>query len=110
MPASKADIQTFLADVRNGIDAGKFVPICRKKNMDTLAILGISWSDAKSEIYGLTAANYISGPEIDRDRPTTDNLWKFKKDVLNHIIYIKLKVEYQVDGRVKVVSFHIDGA
>lgn len=110
MPASKSDIQALLADVRKSIDAGRFIPVCRLKNMNTLALLGITWKDAKDEIYGLTDANYVSGPEIDRNYPNSDKLWIFKKIVLNHVIYIKFKVEYQKNGDVRVVSFHIDGA
>ena len=77
--------------------------------MNTLAQLGLTWDDAKAEIYGLTAADYVSGPETDRDYPSSDKFWKFKKVVSNCLIYIKLKVEYQKNGDVRVVSFHIDG-
>lgn len=77
--------------------------------MNTLAILGITWEDAKEEIYNLTPADFIQGPDVDRDRPSTDYFWKFKKVVLGHLIYIKIKVLYQTDHSVKAVSFHIDG-
>ena len=48
------------------------------------------------------------GPEQDRDRKESDYFWIFKKKISWQVIYIKFKVEYQIDGGVKVVSFHID--
>lgn len=109
MQATPADIQKLLSDMRYGLDNRVFIPICRKKNLDTLAQLGLTWDDAKDEIYGLTVSDYVSGPDIDRDYPSSDKFWKFKKVVSNCLIYIKLKVEYQINGDVRVVSFHIDG-
>ena len=45
------DIEKVLSDRRLAIDEGKFQPIKREKNKNTLSILGISWEDVKSEIY-----------------------------------------------------------
>lgn len=103
-----ADIEKILGDMRLAIDAGKFQPIPRQKNMNTLATLGISWEDAKAEIYGLTASEYFQGPEVDRDFPSTDLFWVFKKNIGGQVIYIKFKVLYLEDGSVRLVSFHID--
>ena len=103
-----ADIDKILADMRLAIDDGKFQPISRKKNLNTLAQLGITWDDVKDEIYELTAGDYFQGPETDRDYPGTDPFWMFKKSVSGKIIYIKFKVLYLNDGSVKLVSFHID--
>ena len=109
MRSSDSDICKFLSDMRLGIDKHSFIPVCRKKNITTLTTLGITWEDAKEEIYALTPQEYISGPDVDRDRPSSDMFWKFKKTILGKVIYIKLKVEYLSDGSVKVVSFHLDG-
>ena len=108
MAALITDIIKILTDMRNAIDNHKYNPVKRKKNLDTLAILGITWSDAIEEIYSLTSSDYDSGPEIDRNRPLGDSLWVFKKNVYGNLIYIKFKVEYQENGDVKVLSFHID--
>lgn len=102
------DIEKILGDMRSAIDSGKFQPIPRRKNMNTLARLGISWEDAKAEIYELTVSEYFQGPEVDRDFPSTDRFWMFKKNIDGQVIYIKFKVLYLEDGRVKVVGFHID--
>ena len=106
--ASSAEIQKALADMRTAIDSGKFQPINRTKNKDTLAALGLTWKDAKEEIYSLSERHYRRGPMEDRDDPETDFFWEFKKNVDGNVIYIKFKVMYQEDGRVKVVSFHLD--
>ena len=94
--------------MRSAIDAGKFQPMSRRKNMNTLAMLGISWKDAKSELYTLSAKDYYQGPEIDRDFPKEDLFWVFKKRIAGQVIYIKFKVLYQEDHGVKLVSFHLD--
>lgn len=75
-----------------------------------MTALGLTWEDAKEEIYSLKTQNYISGPEPDRNRPGSDMLWIFKKTVLGNVLYIKFKVEYLCDGSVKVISFHLDEA
>ncbi len=103
-----AAIQKILADMRTAIDSNKFQLVPRKKNMDTLAKLGLTWKDAKDEIYTLTENEYRRGPMLDRDEPSSDHFWEFKKRIDGDIIYIKFKVLYQEDGRVKLVSFHID--
>ena len=106
--ASREEINKILTDMRYAIDQNKFIPIQRRKNLDTLAQLGLTWQDAKDEIYTLTDREYIKGPETDWDRPSTDSLWIFKKRIESDMIYIKFKVQYQEDGSIKLVSFHLD--
>lgn len=107
--ASPVAIRKILCDMRTAIENGKFQPIDRRKNLRTLALLGITWADAKDEIYSLTEQDYYSGPMLDDADYSSDLFWEFKKSVDGHMIYIKFKVMYQEDGRVKVVGFHIDG-
>lgn len=108
MAAPMKEIEKILADMRYAIDNHKYRLVERKKNMDTLARLGIMMSDAVEEIYGLTPSDYYSGPMIDRDRPLSDRLWVFKKGISGSIIYIKFKVQYQENGNGLILSFHID--
>lgn len=103
-----ADIERLLQDMRLALDSGNIQLIPRRKNMDTLAVLGISWEDAKAEIYSLTVNEYFQGPEIDRDFQGSDPFWMFKKNINGQVIYIKFKVLYMEDGSVRLVSFHID--
>ena len=101
-------IQKALADMRSAIDCNKYQPVNRQKNLATLAKLGLTWEDAKDAIYTLTEKEYRRGPMLDLDDTTSDHFWEFKKRVEGEVIYIKFKILYQVDGRVKLVSFHID--
>ena len=94
--------------LRWAIDMGKFQTVSRRKNLQTLAMLGLTWEDAKAEIYTLTINDYFQGPSVDRNFPTSDRLWVFKKKIDGESIYIKFKVLYMEDGSVRVVSFHID--
>ena len=108
MAASSADIQKILADMRCALSQKAFEGIPRKKNMNTLARLGLTWEDVKQEMYDLSEQEYYQGPSVDRDNPASDLFWVFKKRIEGNVIYIKFKVLYQEDGRVKAVSFHID--
>ena len=101
-------IQKILTDMRSAIDCNKFKPVDRRKNLATLAKLGLTWDDARDAIYTLTEKEYRRGPMLDLDDPASDHFWEFKKRVEGEVIYIKFKVLYQIDGKVKLVSFHID--
>jgi len=106
--SSQADVEKILADMRSALLQKKYVWIDRKKNKDTIADLGIMMSDVWDELFDLKYSDYRSGPEIDRDLPDSDKLWIFKKGINGQVIYIKFKVEYQKDGQVRLISFHID--
>lgn len=108
MQASYDDICKILHDMREALSNGRFEPISRRKNIDTLTRLGIMWDEVKDVLIALTPADYRSGPMMDRDRPASDELWVFKSKLEGETIYIKFKVLYQEDGRVRVLSFHID--
>ena len=106
--AKQDDVERVLKDVKLAISQGKFYPITRTKNLKTLAKMGITWEDAKDEIYELTLSNYVKGPMKDRDFPDTDLFWVFKKQMNGQLIYIKFKILYSEDSSLKLVSFHID--
>lgn len=106
--ATYDEIQTFLAEMRSLIQQGRFEAIDRRKNMQTLMSLGITWKDAKQEIYELEHSDYISGPLEDDQQPGTGDVWVFYKEILGRLIYIKLKLECPEPG-VKAISFHFEG-
>lgn len=108
MTTRAEEIDRILDDMRSAIDVGMVTTVDRRKNLMTLARLGLTWEDVKEEMYELSRSDYVSGPSTDRDRPTADKLWVFKKCVLGEKIYIKFKIEYQIDNNLKVLSFHID--
>lgn len=104
----RMSVEQVLRDLRDAIRVNRVDFIQREKNMKTLARLGLLVSDVYDELMNLTFSEYISGPEEDRDRPSSDKLWIFKKRVCGELLYIKFKIEYQTDGLLKVLSFHID--
>lgn len=110
MYSDREEIEKFLDDVRKAIIAGKVTLVDRKKNMDTLAEMGLTLRQVYREICELTFVNYEKGPEIDRDLPKSDMLWIFKTNIDHNSIYIKIKVEYKSSGEVKIISFHFDEA
>lgn len=108
MRSSREDVEAFLNDLFDGIECKNCVCKDRKKNMDTLAVLGWKWQDAIDEISTLTFRDYICGPEIDYDFPHDDDFWVFKRQINGQLVYIKLKIKYLEDKSVLVWSFHFD--
>ncbi|MBN1775166.1 MAG: type II toxin-antitoxin system MqsR family toxin [Clostridiales bacterium] len=107
MPTNE-EIEKLLSDVRNSINTGCFTCIDRKQNMHTLARLGWLWKDALEEICALSYRDYRQGPMTDRDRPTEDKLWIFKRNVQGEMIYIKFKIAYQKNEEFILISFHFN--
>jgi hypothetical protein len=80
----------------------RFVP--RKKNLDALALLGMTVADAKSRVLGLTPEDYVSGPLCDPSRPGVE-LWVFGLEIEPEQIYVKLHVIVEPE-RCVCISFH----
>ena len=76
----------------------------RKKNMDTLAKLGITPAGCITYINSLTYRNYLSGPADDRDTNEKDCIWEFGTSINEMDVYIKIK--HVVDDDILVLSFH----
>lgn len=75
----------------------------RKKNLETLADLGLLPRDILDCINELTPEDYCNGPNDDLDYGDKDCIWEFGKDSYGCEIYIKLKVDAE---KVKDISFH----
>lgn len=74
----------------------------RKKNLDSLARLGLRIEDAEEIVFGLTDEDYVGGPESDEDG-SEGEVWIFGVSSGNSMVYIKLKLDpYQA----KCLSFH----
>ena len=108
MRSPRADVEHILRDMRFALQNNKMSVVRRDKNMRTLAQKGWLWSDVKVAMMALTYKDYIKGPETDRDEPASDMFWIFKPHIDNEIFYVKFKIQYQKDGSVKTLSFHID--
>lgn len=76
----------------------------RKKNMDTLARLGITPAGCITYINSLTYRNYLSGPMDDRDTDEENCIWEFGTRINAIDVYIKIK--HIEDNDLLVLSFH----
>ena len=86
-------------------DPGKLrVASDRKKNMDTLARLGITPAGCITYINSLTYRNYLSGPMDDRDTDEENCIWEFGTTI--NEIDVCIKIKHIEDDDVLVLSFH----
>lgn len=90
--ATVEEIEQFLAQAKLLLHAGKWEMIPRKKNLEGLALLGITIQQAKAELFRLTFRHYDRGPINDSDRPG-EKVWEFIKEVGSIDAYIKLKID-----------------
>jgi len=69
--------------------------------------LGLTRKTVANLIASLTPRNYCSGPEDDRDRPDSGEIWLYGEDVGGVEAYIKIKL-YIVDDEkyAKCISIH----
>jgi len=100
---SRAQVLLFLVEAKKLIAEGKWDLVPRKKNLDTLALLG--WNDAVliDFLNSLVPANYVSGPVADRDIPGED-VWTFGAEIEGEEYYIKLKLK--TNQQLLCLSFH----
>ena len=78
--------------------------IPRKKNLDSIAELGIAIKQAKTAVLGLTVTDYCSGPEEDYSRQGV-HVWVFGAKINDAEIHIKLSDDFSGD-QAKCLSFH----
>ena len=78
------------------------------KNRQTRFALGITIEDQIDVVRSVEHIDYDSGPEEDRDRPKTGEIWKFKKQAYGVTFYIKVKIEIIEQNEIKALSCHID--
>lgn len=105
--ATTEEIEAFLAEVREAISCGRCIFVPRCKNMDSLAQLGLTVSDALDEVKSLSVSDYLKGPEPDYNPSEPDPIWAFVKNVEGHPFYIKAKVVQKQPSSARVISFHI---
>lgn len=91
-------LRRFKAQVN--IKGLKFIP--RKVNLDGLANLGLTITDAKAAILALSYLAYSEGPEVDEDG-STGEIWVFGVTIGGQSVYIKLKLD---TNEAKCLSFH----
>lgn len=96
----------YLESVKRLVSSGRWAFIPRKKNLDSLALYGLTVQDAKQEILSLDSSDYERGPEPDYSY--SGDIWIFKRCIDGTDFYIKLKIDMANDGMeiVKCLSFH----
>jgi len=82
---------TFFLILMKQAAAHHFVLVERRKNLDTLARLGMTVSDAKERVMGLTPEDYLSGPSPD-DKHQGDEVWTFGLGLEEQDVYVKVCV------------------
>lgn len=102
-------IRNYLEQMKTLIAAGHYVFVPRRKNMQSLAMYGLTIAAAKNEMLGLVVGDYYKGPKQDFDSNRPGDVWEFKKDVNGICFYIKVKITRE-NGReiLKCLSFHED--
>ncbi len=78
----------------------------REESLDTIARLGITITQAKEEILGLTYEDYYGGPIPDTDSKKGGEYWEFGKLISGQEIFIKLKTVSEYSAAI-CFSFHI---
>ena len=77
----------------------------RRKNIDTMVMLGFTKEQRRECLFNLSAADYCEGPE--QDNLGSGVVWIFGMEVDEFLIYIKLKIDNTETGRrAKCLSFH----
>lgn len=108
MHAERGLVERFLARMAEvARDRRRFDLIPRVINNETAIALGLTRETVRQEILQLTADDYHSGPEPDRDRP--GDIWVFGKRIEAMEVYIKLKLVKDPETGteyVKCLSFH----
>lgn len=81
----------------------------KKKNKDTLNLLGYNIAVMLQEIIELTEGDLHEGPVPDDNINYPGNVWIFKKNISGYPIYIKLKFKL-IEGvkLLLIMSFHLD--
>ena len=88
--AARHQVVLFLS-LMKAAASQRFVFTSRKKNLGTLALLGLSLADAKERVLGLTPEEYVDGPSPDDKRPG-DEVWVFGLEIEKRKVYVKVCV------------------
>ena len=105
--AKEEATRQFLRKFKEVATTGRGIDIVnRRKNMESLAELGLTKRNCREEILSLSVEDYCDGPKPDKDKP--GEVWEFGKLIEEKEIYIKLKIA-QVEGvrLAKCLSFHV---
>lgn len=105
--AGVSEIKSFLDDVKN---ADSIDIVSTDKNKRTRYSIGLTVFDQEEIIRNLRVVDYYKGPEKDRNPKKTGDIWIFKHNYNEHVLYIKIKIIQCEDGKkvVRCISCHLD--
>lgn len=100
-------IRRFLREFKQIATAGRGVDIVdRRKNMESLAQLGLTKRNCIDVLLSLSVEDYCDGPKPDKGR--TGEIWEFGRVIEGKEVYIKLKIAQVGEVRLaKCLSFHL---
>jgi len=106
MGTQKDAVAEFLKDAKSLIADGKFYIARRLINLQDIVDICLTFDGCKQELLSLSVEDYSSGPEPDRDYP--GEIWVFGRQILDHEVYIKLKIDRtEKYEQATCISFHI---
>ena len=104
-----SDISACLSSIKKLLSNGKYDFVPRRKNLQSLSKHGLTTTDAKNEILGLSVSDYYNGPKKDFDINRPGDVWEFKKNVDGTQFYVKVKiVQENGENILKCLGFHED--
>ena len=107
--ARRQDVVEFLNLFKSATMLGYLHVRDREKNMQALVDLGVTPSERKELILGLTPEDYMAGPKPDDTDPEKE-VWEFGANVQGVEVYIKLRLARDPRKRnvyhATVWSFH----
>jgi len=95
-------IGNFLKRFKARMTADELVFANRKRNLDGIALLGLTLDEGERIILDLTDMNYSSGPDEDHNG-TRGETWTFSTGVASRNIRIKLKLD---ERKAICILFH----
>lgn len=107
-----AEVNAYLLRIKNAIVSGKYRFEERRKNLESLALVGLLPRHVKDFILALTHLDYFNGPESERNPgfPHGDYMF-FGCEISGKEFIIKIKIEDNGGEDFCVcISFHVSTA
>lgn len=105
MPSGPIEVQAFLDEAKQLVEAGRFDLVLRKETREAMTFLGyMSKSEVACVISQLTVNDYVEGPVPDDDPNRSGEVWVFGPLVEGTQFYVKVKIRKLPE--VVCLSFH----
>ncbi len=103
------EVNEYLLRIKLAVTSGNYRFVNRKKNLDSMALVGLLPKHVKECILDLTYLNYFNGPEEERDVGFAAGEYMFFGcEISGNEFFIKLKLEGGGGDETCVcISFHV---